>query len=184
MKHRLPTDLAVVDSQNRLVRWTTRAEVHDAQLPHRSVHVMVVDRAGRWILQKRHATKDTYGEYWDIGCAGHVEYSDYPNPQQPNHALQRIYATVAKRELREELGIDAEVAALGQFSPLHGVHYEHFTLFLTIHDGPYVAAPSEIEAIQYFSRETFESLKNSPNARITPSLAYIVEWMDTNQAWP
>lgn len=58
--------IAVVDDANRFVRWEDRGTIHEQRLVHRSVHVMIFDGQGNLLVQRRHASKQTY----------HVEESD------------------------------------------------------------------------------------------------------------
>ncbi len=73
----MPGRIAVVDGNDRFLRWTDRATIHRERLVHRSIHVLVFDPGGRLLIQRRHADKDTFPRHWDSSCAGHVEESDY-----------------------------------------------------------------------------------------------------------
>src|SRR5688572_11004760 len=83
--------VAVVDDKNRFVRWTDRAEIHAARLPHRSTQVLLFDSDGRLVLQRRHATKLTNPRCWDVSSSGHVEESDYLHPSRPDDDLDVLY---------------------------------------------------------------------------------------------
>ena len=39
--------IAVVDENNRFLRWAERGEVHAEQLPHRSIQIALFDSQGR-----------------------------------------------------------------------------------------------------------------------------------------
>src|SRR6476659_3830313 len=95
--------IAVADESNRFVRWEERRTIHEQQLVHRSIHVVIFDSTGRLLIQRRHASKQTYPRYWDVSCAGHVEESDYT--RGPDDDLDAVYAAVAAREVEEELGV-------------------------------------------------------------------------------
>ena len=122
--------IAVVDAEtNRFVRWEARRAIHEQHLVHRSIHVLVFDRAGRLLVQRRHATKQTYPRYWDTSCAGHVEESDY-TPGGPDAELDRVYEEVARRELHEELGIAVDtLAPIARIGPIANIHYEWIALY-------------------------------------------------------
>lgn len=169
--------VAVVDERDRFVRWTTRAEIHDARLPHRSVQVALYDSAGRLVLQRRHASKRTYPGCWDMSASGHVEEPDYPDPARPDDALEAIYDAVAGRELEEELGVRAPLVRLGRFTPEPGVHYEHFVFYRGVHDGPYAPQPSEVAEVRAFDPQELEALLASDAPR-TRSLEYLLDWLD------
>lgn len=131
----MPGRIAVVDLADRFERWEERRRVHDERLVHRSIHVILLDPAGKLVIQKRHRDKQTHPSTWDVSCSGHVEESDYrprgatrvstrPSPAQiaagpaagseggrydvdPEADLDRVYLEVAGRELEEELGVRA-----------------------------------------------------------------------------
>lgn len=166
--------IAVVDGNNRFVRWEDRRTIHEQRLVHRSIHVIVVDGQGRVLVQQRHRDKQTYPQYWDMSCAGHVEESDYP--RGPDDELDAVYRAVALRELHEELGIvvaDAELVALGRIAPVADVHYEHIALYRVRHDGPYTLQADEVEAIRMVTREELAALFADPAAHVTPALRYL-----------
>jgi len=169
--------VAVVDEHDRFVRWTTRAEIHDRRLPHRSVQVALYDSAGRLVLQRRHESKRTYPGCWDLSASGHVEEPDYPDPSRPDADLDAVYDAVAARELHEELGVRASLERLGRFAPERGVHYEHFWLYRGVHDGPYVPQASEVAEIRAYDAAALAALLSSDAPR-TRSLEYLLTWLD------
>jgi isopentenyl-diphosphate delta-isomerase len=87
-----------------------RAEAHRLGLPHATVHVWIIDRGGRLLLQKRAALKDTFPNHWDISAAGHITAGDTP-------------PAAAARECAEELGLAVNA---GDLCPLFLVpqHFE------------------------------------------------------------
>ncbi len=139
--------IAVVDDGNRFVRWEPREVIHRDRLPHRSAHVLVFDRAGRLWVQKRHRRKLTWPGAWDTSVAGHVEESDYP--RGPDDDLDAVYASVARRELEEELGVTgATLVPRGVFAPVAGVHYEFVAVYRTVADGPFRLQETEVEEVR------------------------------------
>lgn len=167
--------VAVVDRQNRFLRWSDRAEVHASKLAHRSVQVMLFDSRGRLILQRRAAAKATFPRCWDLSASGHVEELDYPDPTRPDDGLDAIYDAVARRELEEELGVVTALTRLGAFGPEPGVHYEHCVLYVGVHDGPYVAQIDEVEAVRAFDDDALAALLDGAD-RTTSSLGWFVAW--------
>lgn len=169
--------IAVVDHDNRFVRWASKVEVHRDRLPHRSVHTLVFDASGRLVVQQRHSEKLTYASHWDLSCCGHVERDDYP--QGPDDQLDEVYLEVAHRELTEELGVDAHLTLLGRFAPEEGLHYEHFHLFEGAHDGPYTLQVEEVQAIRRLTPAEFDAMAADPDALLTPLLIRTVAWLRT-----
>jgi isopentenyldiphosphate isomerase len=143
--------IAVVDAANRFVRWEARRVIHEQRLVHRSIHVLLYDTAGRLLIQRRHAAKQTYPRYWDVSCAGHVEESDYLGG--PDDRLDEVYAAVAAREVSEELGVAPALAFAGRFAPEPGVHYEHLALYRGTSDGPFTLQADEVEEHRMLARD-------------------------------
>jgi len=173
--------IAVVDPQNRFLRWEERRNIHLQRLPHRSVHVLGFDDQGRIFLQRRHRDKQTYPRFWDNSVAGHVEESDYP--RGPDDDLDLVYRSVAGRELLEELGVAAELAELGAFSPQEGLHYEHLRLYKTRHPGPFSLQPEEVEEGRWFTPDELDALAPSGPDPATPLLTYFGRWLRERGLW-
>lgn len=91
-----------------------RGVVHQDGSPHATAHVWMVrnnDRSGYDVLlQKRSSNKDSYPGCYDISSAGHVSAGD-------------TYQETAIRELKEELGIEAEKEDLS-FVGMHKGYWE------------------------------------------------------------
>jgi isopentenyldiphosphate isomerase len=83
----------VVDDRDRVVARATRAEVRQRNLWHRAVYVLVFNAAGQLFVHQRTASKDVFPGYWDLTVGGVL-------------AAGEDYDTGARRELREEIGIE------------------------------------------------------------------------------
>jgi 16S rRNA (adenine1518-N6/adenine1519-N6)-dimethyltransferase len=93
----------VVDEGDRIRGYASRAEVHGNNLLHRAVHILIFNEAGDVYLQQRSRSKDRHPLKWDSSAAGHVTVGE-------------AYDETARRELKEELGVDVpleKVFALG-----------------------------------------------------------------------
>ena len=85
--------LEIVDTEGKVIGLAERAELHrDPSLIHRVVHVLVFNRKGELLLQKRSRQKDVAPGKWDTSVGGHV-------------APKEDVLAAAQREMREELGI-------------------------------------------------------------------------------
>src|SRR5206468_12083921 len=82
----------IVDKNDRILRYASRAEVHGNNLRHRAVHILIFNQAGDVYLQQRSRWKDRHPLKWDSSAAGHV-------------AAGETYDDTARRELKEELGV-------------------------------------------------------------------------------
>lgn len=127
----------VVDDQDRLVGDAPRAEVHGNNLRHRAVHILVFNNLGELFLQKRSRWKDRHPCVWDSSAAGHVD-------------AREDYDVAANRELREELGVTAELTRVAKLPASEKTGQEFIWLYRTRHDGPFELARSEIEYGEFF----------------------------------
>lgn len=82
----------VVDSENRVVRRTTRREVRTMNLPHRGVGILCRSSQGLYYVHRRTAIKDVFPGMYDMLVGGVV-------------ASGEAYEDAARREIAEELGI-------------------------------------------------------------------------------
>jgi isopentenyldiphosphate isomerase len=167
--------IAVVDDHNRFVRWEARRVIHEQRLVHRSIHALIVDGAGRLLVQRRHASKQTYPRFWDVSCAGHVEESDYPG--DPDSDLDAVYAAVAAREVEEELGVTPALELVGRFGPVIDVHYEQIHLFRGTSDGPFVLQADEVEEHRLLARAALPAFLASGEP-ITDALRFWLRLLD------
>lgn len=164
---------AVVDDEDRFLYWADRRTIHANYLPHRSVHVLVFDSAGRLLLQRRHAGKMTYPRCWDVSCSGHVDEEDYD--AGPDDDLDRVYERAARRELQEELGVSAPIEFLLHIRPIAFVHYEQIHLYRATHDGPIAFQRDEIEEVRWVAPSDFDALVARASEPKTRTLPLIVE---------
>jgi len=87
--------LEVVTKEGRIIKTLPRSEIHgNPSLIHRVVHVLVFNKKGDLLLQKRSMNKDVAPGRWDTSVGGHVNAGE-----TLNNAL--------RREMQEELGITA-----------------------------------------------------------------------------
>ena len=167
--------VAVVDSNDRFVRWTDRAEIHRSKLPHRSANVLLYDSLGsrgRLLLQRRDDTKATDPGVWDLSTSGHVEEEDYLGG--PDDRLDEVYLAAAHRELLEELGVAADLELVGHFPPEPGVHYEQLRLYRGRSDGPFVLQPGEVSAIVHVTADELAARLAGPEPH-TNALRWLAE---------
>lgn len=94
--------LDVLDDAGRVVGQRPRAEVHRLGLLHRCVHVFVLDARGRLWLQKRDIARELYPGLWTSSASGHVDAGEDE-------------VAAAKREVREELGLDVQPRRVAEF---------------------------------------------------------------------
>lgn len=147
--------MKTTDDQNELFYWVdendtvigsmTRREAHSGSFKiHRGVWVLVFNEKGELFLQKRSRTKDVYPGFWDLSVGGHVRFG-------------QTYVEAAKREFREELGVESN-----KLLPLYKFKYsgknesEIDSVYKTIHNGPFTLHPQEIDQGKFFSTSCIE----------------------------
>lgn len=130
----------VVDEQDRLLGEATRSEVHGNNLRHRAVHIFVFNQFGELFLQRRSPSKDRHPRLWDSSAAGHVDAGE-------------DYDEAAIRELKEELGVAADLTRVVKLPASENTGQEFIWLYQTRHDGPFELARSEIEYGEFFPTE-------------------------------
>ena len=99
----------------------SRDEAHRLGILHRTAHIWIIrEEAGKTkiLLQKRSLEKDSFPGRYDTSSAGHIDAGDKPLPS-------------ARRELFEELGIDAQPEDLS-FAGTFRIKYEE-----TFHGAPF-----------------------------------------------
>ena len=127
------------------MRVVTRAQMRAEGLRHRCVYIGVVDRAGRLLVHQRAADKDVYPSYWDVAAGGVCSAGE-------------TWEETARRELREELGVEAPLEDLGQGSWSSADVSVVGRTFLARHDGPFTFADGEIVTARFVARPELETL--------------------------
>ncbi|MFA7344739.1 MAG: 16S rRNA (adenine(1518)-N(6)/adenine(1519)-N(6))-dimethyltransferase RsmA [Terrimicrobiaceae bacterium] len=131
----------VVDESDRVLRAEPRDVVHVNNLLHRAAHMLIFNRRGEILLQKRSIWKDRNPGRWDSSAAGHLDSGEN-------------YLEAARRELREELGVDAPaLEPVGKLTPCERTGWEFIEVFRGVHDGPFAPAPLEVETVAFFNKE-------------------------------
>ncbi len=130
--------IEIVDTEGKVMGVAPRSEVHgNPSLMHRVVHVLVFNARGELLLQKRAMTKDVAPGRWDTSVGGHVD---------PGETLEEA----ARRELHEELGVEAEPEFL--YSYVHSNDYETELVYTywCLHDGPFEFNREEIDHVRFW----------------------------------
>lgn len=154
--------LDILDGEGRVSGSAERSRIHREGLRHHAVHVIVLDAAGRMLLQKRSSTKDTCPGMWDTSVGGHVGSGEDP--------LEAVL-----REAGEELGIHLQASDL-EPAGVHDVELpgdrEHVTNWIVRHGGPFRPNPAEVEAVEWFDPSAIEALVE--RGACTPN--FVIQW--------
>ena len=136
----------VVDKTDTIIGYRTREECHsNKDLIHRGVGIIVTNDKNEILLQKRSKTKDTHPGFWTISASGHVGKGE-------------SYEQAAKREMFEEIGIQAAITCLTMFLYSDGNETEFDTLFTTRHNGPFTTSKDEVASVAFMDKKTIASM--------------------------
>ena len=128
----------VVDKNDRILRYATRAYVHGNNLRHRAVHILIFNHAGEVYLQQRSRWKDRHPLKWDSSASGHVTASE-------------TYDETARRELKEELALDVPLERISKLPASVRTDHEFIALYRGVTSGDLAPNKSEIERGAFLS---------------------------------
>jgi isopentenyldiphosphate isomerase len=131
--------LEIVNEKGEIIGSAQRSEIHgNPSLMHKVVHVLVFNRKGDLLLQRRSQKKDVAPGKWDTSVGGHVE------------AGEDLLGS-CKREMQEELGI-TEFEPEYLYSYVHRNNYESelVSTYRCVYDGEISYNMTEIDEIRFW----------------------------------
>ena len=160
----------IVDDSDEVMGSASRNEVHKRGLKHRSVHLLIFNKQGSVLLQKRSMEKDTFPGTWDSSVSGHVDSGE-------------TYDEAVIRESWEELGVKFEgfpekifkVDACKETDNEFSWVYRHFS------EGPFSANVEEISEVKWFSTETLDDYILRDSTVFSPAFSLIWSKLMNNQ---
>ena len=152
----------VVNERDEVIGHLSRTEVHRQGLRHRAVHVLIFNSKGEIFLQKRSMLKDNFPGTWDSSAAGHLDSGEE-------------YDACARREVREELGLDLEALPekVLRIEACEETGQEFVWVYRCIHEGPFQLHPEEIETGGWFTKERVTCWMRDHPEQFAPSLICI-----------
>lgn len=145
----------VVDEHDVPIGTMEREVIHVNKLRHRAVHVLIFNKKGELFLQKRSFWKENHPGLWCSSVAGHVcAGEDYP--------------TAAKREVREEIGVEVDLLPLCRLEASEETAQEFIECFYGFSEGPFVMEPYELETGAFFAPAVIQRWLASHPEEFTP----------------
>jgi isopentenyl-diphosphate delta-isomerase len=131
----------VIDDEGRTIATVPRREIRARRLQHRCTYILVFNRQGNLFIHLRTPTKDVYPSHWDVAVGGVL-------------AAGESFAGGARREIREELGIEAEPEVLFPVRYTDPGNIAQGMAYRVIHDGPFCLQPEEIVRGEFVPPQT------------------------------
>ena len=131
--------LEIVDARGNVIGLAERSALHqNPGLIHRVVHVLVFNKKGDLLLQKRSQKKDVAPGKWDTSVGGHI------NPGEDVLAA-------ARREMEEELGIKSvKLHHLYHYLFSNCRESELVTTYSCTYEGEVVFSKEEIDEVAFW----------------------------------
>jgi len=126
--------LEIVNEKGEIIGHARRSEIHgNPSLIHRVVHILVFNKTGNLLLQKRSQHKDVAPCKGDTSVGGHVEAGE-------------DLLSSCKREMQEELGIDGfEPEYLYTYIHRNNYESELVSTYRCVYDGEIYYNKNEID---------------------------------------
>ncbi|MBI4121253.1 MAG: NUDIX domain-containing protein [Parcubacteria group bacterium] len=144
--------VTIVDRDDNLVGADTFQSAIDNEKIRRIIRVFLVNDDGKIFLQRRSKEVVVYPDVWDHATSGHVDEGEE-------------YEEAARRELKEEIGLDLPVQEIGKVYIEEPEAYPGKTLrgwhkiFLAHSKGEKVQlAESEVSGGEWFSPEEIDAM--------------------------
>ncbi len=153
----MPEYVISVDEADEPTGPIEKLRAHRDAVLHRAFSILIVDPAGRMLMQQRAARKYHSPLLWTNACCGH------PRPGE-------CITEAARRRLREELGIDCALQPHARHryrADLGGGMHENeiVHVFTGAYAGPLAADPAEIEDVAWVDSATVrDAIARAPHS--------------------
>lgn len=139
--------LDVINENDEVIGKATKEECHKKKLLHRGSCVLIFNKKGELLIQKRSRLNINWKGYWAASAGGHVYVGE-------------TYEDAAKRELEEELDIVTDNLEF-LFKIIDESCPSIDAVFKCIHDGPF-KLNEEVEILEFIELNNLkeEILKN------------------------
>ncbi len=164
----------VIDENDNVIEQKMKSECHKKGLLHRCAGIIVINKEGKYLLQKRSPEKSRFPNRLSTSAAGHL-------------AVGETYEEGAKKELKEELGIECELKPIGKFEGREEhsdgrVDNELYMLYHCNYDGEFKLQEEEVSYVKFFSIEEIKKMIEEDPDQFNPNairqFQHYVKWLN------
>ncbi|MGI9277049.1 MAG: isopentenyl-diphosphate delta-isomerase [Endozoicomonas sp.] len=177
--------LIYVDEHDNPIGSTSKLTAHRFPgLLHRAFSVLLFNRQGRLLIQKRSSSKVTFPGYWANTCCSHPRSTAAERVETQHMGVKRA----AVRKMEQELGIPEQALnpeSMVTMTRLHyrAIHDSHWVeeemdyILLLVADVEPVANPDEVETVRWVDQGELQAmLSGHPDKiKIAPWFRIITE---------
>ncbi len=182
-----------VNEQDQVIGPISKFDAHYKEGKfHRAFSVLLFDKSGRLLLQKRASHKITFPNVWANSCCSHPLHSEEEMELKDALGVKRA----AIRKLEQELGIHPSQVPVGSFDFVTRMRYQsrqdeewierEVDHCLVIHaDVELKPNPNEVDAVKWVSKAELEDMliANDPENVIAPWFRCIATRVMTDDWW-
>lgn len=164
----IPEKIQIVDTNDRLLGSSTRQEAWANGSYYRLVQIVLQDRYGNFLLQRRSPEKTLYPNRWTNTASGHVGEGE-------------TYEIAAQRELKEELDIRLRLEFIGKVFVQREEGDKKIRQFNGVFIGIIARAarltlqPEEVSDTRWFTPDELREKIATHPEEFTPALVEIVQ---------
>lgn len=155
----------VVNEKDEMVGRETRKKIHKLGLWHKGVHVLVFDRKGNMLLQKRSPKKVKFPNCYDVSLSEHLRSGEN-------------YRDAALRGLSEELGIrNVKIGKLLKFKMIYGPNDRNISeIYKCRYSGNLRIDKKEVNQIQFIPLDTIKEMLRRDRKMFASWAREILKW--------
>ena len=135
----------VIDDDLNILKTISREEIRKNNLKHKTAIVILKNRKNQIYANQRNKTKLVYPLKWVVGAGGMVRSGE-------------SYEQAAKRELKEELGAEAELKFLMDFDYKDEYNNYKAKIYLATYDGEILLDKVECEQGKWVSVDKLKEI--------------------------
>ncbi|MEZ6039640.1 MAG: NUDIX domain-containing protein [Planctomycetaceae bacterium] len=156
----------VVDADDHVIQQLPRSEVHRRKLLHRAVHVFLFRSDGRLLIHKRSPAKEEFPSVWTSSASGHVSAGE-------------DYDSCVPRELKEELGLRAQLMRLQKFAACEATSWEFTVLYSACSDDEIHFDPVEMTEVRWMELTEIDKWIEDNPGDFSPAFRLLFQWFQS-----